>query len=64
MYQESDDPDLINKLFEKGDYVEAEIKMRNIFVSAYSMSEDDEIYGTRAVGSIDNLNLVNVIGVF
>lgn len=64
MYQEADDPDLIDKLFENGDCVEAEIKPQNIFVSAYSMSEDDEIWGTRAVGSIGNLSDVNVVRVF
>ena len=60
MYNESDDPELISKLFRESDCVEVEIKPSALFVSAYSESEDDEIWGTRAVGSIGSLNDVNV----
>ena len=64
MYNEAYDPDLISKLFEKSDCAEVEIKPSVIFVSGYNVSEDEELWGTGAVGEIKNLDDVNVIKTF
>lgn len=64
MYNEAYDPDLISKLFEKSECAEVEIKPSVIFVSGYNVSEDEELWGTRAVGEIKNLDDVNVIKTF
>ena len=42
-------------------YFEAEIKFNYISVSAYSMGEDDAVWGTRASGLVDTISDIKII---
>lgn len=45
-------------------YFEAELKFNYISVSAYSMGEDDAVWGTRASGLVDTINDIKIIRTF